>query len=148
MRQPLHIQSSLHRRRSRSHRSGLTLLEILISTAILVASVTAIMQLLNVGHNSRLSAVLDAEAVLRCESVMGELISGVRPLVTSGNEAFDDDKKWTWSATVSDHGRTSLLQVDVSVQHTPSRDIPNSSWMLRRYVRDPLMFVDVEGDDE
>ena len=64
------------RSRGRYQPQGLTLLEILLSTAILLGSLTAIMQVLNVGHNSRLSAVLNAEGVLRCESMMGELLAG------------------------------------------------------------------------
>ncbi len=143
-----HLPRSSDRSQSGLRRRGLTLLEILVSTAILVASVTVIMQVLNAGHNSRLNAVLDAEAIIRCESIMGELLSGVRPLVTSGAEPFDDDAKWTWTASVSDQGSTSLLQVEVVVAHTPSGDVPNSSWSLKRYVRDPLIFVEIERGDE
>ena len=136
------------RKQAELRRPGLTLLEILVSTAILVASLTVIMQVLNVGHNSRLNAVLDAQAIIRCESLMGELLSGVRPLVTSGAEPFNDDPKWTWTASVSDQGSTSLLLLEVVVAHTPAGNIPNSSWSLRRYVRDPLIFAEVEGGDE
>lgn len=131
-----------------SHRSGLTLLEILVSTAILSASVAAIMQVLSVGHNSRLRALLDAEATLRCESMMGELVAGVRPLASSESTPFDDNANWLWSATVSDQGSTSLLQVDVVVEHVPSNDRPNASASLKRYVRDPLLFLEVEGGEE
>ena len=134
--------------RQRPHRRGLTLLEILVSTAILVGSVTAIMQVLNVGHNSRMKAVLDAEAILRCESKMGELLAGVRPIASSGTEPFEDNSNWAWTASISDQGSTSLLQVEVVVEHTPSRGPTNSSWSLTRYVRDPLLFLEVEGTAE
>jgi len=138
-----------NRRRRSSRRHGLSLLEILVSTAILLASLTAIMQVLNVGHNSRLSAVLDAEAILRCESVMGELLAGVRPLASSSAEPFEDNPKWMWNAGISDQGSTSLLQVEVVVEHSPTGDQVNSSYSLTRYVRDPQIFLDAgEGDDE
>ena len=129
----------------REHRSGLSLLEILVSAAILAGSVTAIMQVLNVGHHSRLSAVLDGDAVLRCRSVMGELQAGVRPLSSSGDKAFEDDASWVWSSTVSDQGSTSLLQVDVTVKHVVAGDRSNASWTLRRYIRDPQIFLDAGG---
>ena len=135
-------------RHSGSHRCGLTLLEILVSTAILVASVTAIMQVLNVGHNSKLSALLDAEAALRCESIMGELLAGVRPLESTSPEPFDDDSKWMWNASVSDQGSTSLLQLEVVVQHSPTGNQVSSTFSLTRYVRDPQIFLEVDGGDE
>lgn len=130
------------------HRQGLSLLEILLSTAILVASLTAVMQVLNVGYSSRLSAVLDSEAILRCQSIMGEMVSGVRPLMSAGETAFDDNSRWMWSATVSDQGNTSLLEVEVTVKHTIGGDRSNSSWSLKRYVRDPQIFLDAAGDTE
>lgn len=131
--------------RYRRHRAGLSLLEILVSAAILAASVTAIMQVLNVGHQSQLSAVLDGDAVLRCRSIMGELQAGVRPLVSSGDESFEDDAAWVWSATISDQGSSSLLQVDVTVRHVIAGDRSNASWTLRRYIRDPQIFLDAGG---
>ena len=137
-----------NRRRRRLYPLGLTLLEILVSTAILLASLTAIMQVLNVGHNSRLSAVLDAEGVLRCESMMGELLAGVRPLMSSSVEPFEDNPKWMWYASISDQGSTSLLQVEVVVEHSPASDQVNSSYSLTRYVRDPQIFLEADGGDE
>lgn len=127
------------------HRKGLTLLEILVSTAIMVASLTAIMQLLNVGHNARLSTILDSEAILRCQTIMGELAGGVRPLTSTGESAFEDNDSWIWSATVSDQGSTSLLEVQVTVKHVIAGDQTNSSWSLKRYIRDPQIFLDAAG---
>lgn len=130
------------------HRHGLSLLEVLVSTAILVASVAAIMQVLNVGHNSRLSAVLDAEAILRCERIMGEIVAGVRPLAAA-EEVFEDDANWSWTAEVSDQGSTSLFQIKVLVKHNTSGEQSNSSWSLTRYMRDPQLFLEADmGGDE
>lgn len=135
--------TAARRRPGPVHRHGLSLLEVLVSTAILVASVTAIMQVLNVGHNARLSAVLDAEAILRCEVIMGEIVAGVRPLA-AGGEVFEDDADWSWTSEVSDQGSTSLFLVKVLVQHNLAGDQTNSSWSLTRYMRDPQLFL--EGD--
>ncbi len=146
--QPTPGRSAVIRPRLQRHRRGLSLLEILVSTAILVASVTAIMQLLNVGHNSRLSAVLNSEAVLRCRSVMGELQSGVRSLASSGDQPFEDDSQWVWSATVADQGSSSLLEVEVTVKHVISGERTNASWSLKRFIRDPEIFLDATGGDE
>jgi hypothetical protein len=36
----------------------------------------------------------------------------------------------------------------VLVEHSASGDVPNSTWSLTRYVRDPQIFLEVEGGDE
>jgi len=130
------------------HRPGLTLLEVIVSTAIFVGSLVGIMQVLNTGHKSRLESVLDSEAVLRCETVMGELLAGVHPMATSDEQAFSDNGNWVWAATVTDQGGTSLLEVEVEVKHTIAGERVNSYFILNRYVRDPQLFMDAAGGAE
>ena len=130
------------------HPRGLTLLEVLVSTAIFLGALTAILQVLRVGHNSRVEAVLDADAVLRCETVMGELISGIRPLASTGEQSFEDNSDWVWTATVSDQGGEALLTVDVTVEHRANGVRTNSMYSLTRYVRDPELFIEAAGAGE
>jgi len=127
------------------HRSGLSLLEVILSTAIFLGALTAIMSVLQVGHRSRIEAVLTADGVLRCETIMSELIAGVRPLASSGSETFEDDPKWFWTATVSDQGSTSLMKVDVTVEHKVNGTRTNAVWSLTRYIRDPVLFAEQAG---
>ena len=131
-----------------THRRGLTLLEVIVSTAIFVGSLVGIMQILNTGHKSRLESVLDAEAVLRCETVMGEILAGVQAMATTDEQAFLDNDKWVWSATVTDQGSTSLLEIEVEVKHKIAGDRVNSYFILNRYVRDPQLFLDAAGGAE
>ncbi len=130
------------------HRRGLTLLEVLVSTAIFVASLVGIMQILNTGHRSRIESVLDAEAVLRCESIMGEILAGVHAMNSTDEQTFEDDPNWVWSAMVTDQGSTSLLEVEVEVKHKIAGDRVNSYFILNRYVRDPQLFLDATGATE
>ena len=133
----------LCRFREPSHsRGGLTLLEVLLATAIFLGALTAIMQVMRVGHDSRISAKLDAEAALRCESVMGELVSGIRPLNSVSGQAFEDDDAWQMTIGVEDGGATSLLLLAVRVDHMANGDQPNSSFQLVRLLRDPQLFID------
>lgn len=130
------------------HRPGLTLLEVLVSTAIFVASLVGIMQILNTGHRSRIESVLDAEAALRCESIMGEILAGVHAMNSTDEQTFEDDANWVWSAMVTDQGSTSLLEVEVEVKHKIAGDRVNSYFILNRYVRDPQLFLDAAGATE
>jgi hypothetical protein len=125
-------------------RHGLSLLEVIISTAIFLGALTAILFALNVGQRSELSARLQSEAVLRCETVMAEIISGVRPAESSSGTPFDDDEigNWQWSSQVESGPGADLLQVTVVVEHRPDGGEPNASFSLVRLLRDPQIFLD------
>lgn len=125
-------------------RSGLSLLEIIISVAIFMASLAAIMEGLQIGRRSELSARLQSEAVLRCETVMGEIVSGVREASSAEGNPFDDDETghWVWAAEVTEAGTTGLLQVTVLVEHRPGGEEPNAAFTLVRFMRDPQLFLD------
>ncbi|MFO1040137.1 MAG: hypothetical protein U0941_00040 [Planctomycetaceae bacterium] len=125
-------------------RRGLSLLEVLISVAIFLGALTVIMFALNTGQRSEIAARLQSEAVLRCEAVMGEIVSGVSEATSSDGNKFTDDEEgnWEWSAKVTDGGVTGLLQVTVVVEHKPNGDTPNAAFSLVRYMRDPQIFLD------
>jgi general secretion pathway protein I len=125
-------------------RSGLSLLEIIISVAIFMASLAAIMEGLQIGRRSELSARLQSEAVLRSETVMGEILCGVNEASSAQGNPFDDDEtgNWEWSAEVTEAGTTGLLQVTVLVEHRPGGGEPNAAFTLVRFMRDPQLFLD------
>jgi general secretion pathway protein I len=127
-----------------TNRSGLSLLEIIISVAIFMASLAAIMEGLQIGRRSELSARLQSEAVLRCETVLGEILSGVKEAASAQGNPFDDDEtgNWEWTAEVTEAGTTGLLQVTVLVEHRPGGEEPNAAFTLVRFMRDPQLFLD------
>ena len=129
---------------SRSDRRGLSLLEVLISVAIFLGAMTAIMQILNSGQQSEVSARLRTEAVLRCEAKMAEIVSGIEEAVSTSEQKFPDDEigNWQWSSEVGNGGATSLLKITVTVEHLPDGKNPNAAFTLTRYMRDPQLFID------
>jgi hypothetical protein len=127
---------------SSADRSGITLLEVLLATAIFMGSLTAILQVMRVGHDSRISAKLDSEAALRCESLMGELVSGISPLTSESNQPFTDSENWRYSVTVEEGPGESLLLISVRVEHVIAEQLPNSAFLLVRLMRDPQLFLD------
>ena len=122
-------------------RRGMTLLEVILATAIFLGALTAILQLMNLGHDSRLSARLDAEAALRCEDKLARIVSGMDEFVAD-SQPFDDNPNWTWTSEISDGGATDLMLVSVRVQHNATDQLPNSSFTLVRLMRDPQLFLD------
>jgi hypothetical protein len=117
---------------------------VIISFAIFLGAMTAIMQGLSVGQQSELAARLQSEAVLRCEAKMGEILCGAVEANSSESNSFDDDDtgNWEWSATVSDGGAPGLLELTVLVEHKPGGDEPNAGFTLVRMMRDPQLFLD------
>ena len=129
---------------SRSERRGLSLLEVLISVAIFLGALTAIMQLLNTGRESEVSARLKTEAVLRCEAKMAEIVCGIEKAESTSDGMFPDDEvgHWHWSVDLGSGSATSLLQITVTVEHLPDGKNPNAAFTLTRYMRDPQLFID------
>ena len=126
----------------KSNRNGLTLIEVIVSTAIFLGAMTAIFSLMDIGHQARISAGLDAEAALRCEGVLGELVSGIKPLASVDSEAFEDNENWRYSVLVDDANGEGLMQLTVVVEHVIGENDPNSSFQIKRLMRDPQMFLD------
>lgn len=136
-------------------RRGVSLLEVVISVAIFLASLTAILSLLDMGNQSRLSVQLDANAAILCESAMGEYLSGYRDLTSTSDEPLetaDPDDTWLLTTTVEAADGESLLKVTVLVSHVINGSQVNSSFLLTRLIRDPQLFIDAAssstGDDE
>ncbi len=128
----------------RCARRGLSLLEVLVSVAIFLGALTAIMQLLNSGQQSEVSARLKTEAALRCEAKMAEIVSGIEEAVSSDEQKFPDDEigNWQWSADIGSSSATNLLKITVTVEHLPDGKNPNAAFTLSRYMRDPQLFID------
>lgn len=128
----------------RQDRGGLSILEIIISVAVFLGALTAVLHGLSVGQSSELSARLQSEAVLRCEAMMGEIVCGAVEPKSSQEKPFADDEEgnWVWSVQVTDGPASGLLQVTVLVEHKPGGEVPNASFRLVRYMRDPQQFLD------
>ncbi len=132
------------RRPSGSCRAGLTLLEVLISVAIFLSSLAAIMQLLAIGKRSEMMTRLQTEAVMRCETLMAEVVSGVQELKDVTDQPFPDNESsgtWQWSLQSVESGTTGLLQITISVQYEVGSETV-TAFSLTRYLRDPQLFID------
>jgi hypothetical protein len=138
------IDHKINRPRSiaRSPRKGLTLFELLLALAIFLTSLAALAQLLDSGARAAAQSQLQTEAILRCESKLGELVAGITPIKEVSNQAFDDDPSWSWRLTLTDGPWPNLQLAELQVSHTGQSSLGNSSYTLRRYVRDSSLFVD------
>ena len=139
------------------NRSGLSLLEVIISVSIFLGSLTAILHLLSVGQQSEMMTRLHTEAIMRCEAKVAEVVSGVQELGAVTDESFDDSMateadqlagNWSWSLESADTGTTGLLQITVTTKYFTGGEFPVTQFSLVRYMRDPQIFLDAAAAAE
>jgi type II secretory pathway pseudopilin PulG len=126
----------------RSARGGLTLLEILLALAIFFGSLVVLSQLAWNGSRAAVQARLKTQAIIRCEAKLAEVLAGAETLQPKTRVPFPDNSAWTWSLTISETVYPDLLQLDVTVSHGGKSKLSNVEFTLRRWMRDPSLFMD------
>lgn len=124
-----------------SQRSGLTLLEIVLSLAIFCGAAAALSQLAWNGSRATVQARLKTQATIRCEAKMNEILAGVEQMAAKSNVPFPDDSHWTWSEVVTPSSHAELVQLDVTVSHRSKSRLASIDVTLRRWAREQAIFV-------
>jgi Tfp pilus assembly protein PilV len=125
----------------------LSLLEVLLSLLVFVVTLAAIGQLYFTGVNGALRARLQTEAILRAETVLGELLGGVLEFESVGEARFEDDPNWTYTIDISTGPAVDLFQVDVRVDRAGANSaLGQVAFELTTFVRDPQLFLDAAAD--
>jgi prepilin-type N-terminal cleavage/methylation domain-containing protein len=97
-------------------RSGLTLIEVIVSLAIFLMSLVAIVHLVNIGSQSAVDGQLMQDGVFLAQSKMAEFQVGAETLSSQNDEPFKEDDKWTWSANCQQvQNIAGLWQVEIIV---------------------------------
>lgn len=131
-----HIQSV-------SSRSGLTLYEVVLSLTLFLGAMLAISQIISIGSRAAVQSRLQTQAIMRCESKLSEILAGIEPMESVSNAQFDEETaNWVWSLEIGPGPHEVLLDLTVSVSHISQNGNPDSTFSLRRFVRDPQLFVD------
>ncbi|MCA9073487.1 MAG: hypothetical protein KDA93_00535 [Planctomycetaceae bacterium] len=81
-----------HRRASRHSRAGFSLMEVLLATAILMGSVVVLGELASIGRKQAQRGRELAEAQQRCETLLNEVLLGLRPLTPVEQEPLLDNR--------------------------------------------------------
>lgn len=126
-------------------RNGLTVFEVLLSVAIFLGAMIALGQLISSGRAASQRGELQTEAVFRCETIVGQIASGVMPLDTAlAGGGFEDDleQRWTYAVLPIEATEADLIGYEVTVQHVNNVGQINYSFSMQRYMRDPQIYVD------
>lgn len=140
------FQFSIFHRRSRRRvgdRRGLTLYEVVLAISIFLPAMLVLTQGMGVGTRAGLSARLQSEAVMRCDSVLSEVVAGSLPMQAVVDEEFlDGGPGWTYSLEIGPGPHPDLLALQVTVNHSTQAGEVNASTTLSRLIRDPQIFID------
>ncbi len=129
--------------KSQPDRSGLTLLEVLISLSIFLGALAAISQLISIGSRAALQSQMRTQAIIKCQSKLAEVLAGAQPMESVSLVAFEeDDENWKWSLNVEPGDYENMLKLLVTVQYAGDSETVFSSYQLTRQVRDPAMLLD------
>lgn len=126
------------KRSSPNRRSGLTLLEVLVSLAIFLSFLAAVTQLLNIATMHALETQNVNRAAQLLQSQMNRVVSGEIPLSSQGETPFDDDKEFSWSMSCDQQSAApNLWHVTITVHHAGGVAGSEQSWNLDQLVLDP-----------
>ncbi|MCA9118897.1 MAG: prepilin-type N-terminal cleavage/methylation domain-containing protein [Planctomycetaceae bacterium] len=121
------------------HRSGLSLLEVMLALAILGVSLAAIGELMRIGaRNAEIARDLTT-AQLLCESTMSELQLGFLPMQTIGPVAVTDPQyqlEWLYTVTVEPIDQEGLASVWVRIEQNPEVFSRPVSFTVTRWMID------------
>jgi type II secretion system protein I len=129
----------------RRKRSGLTLLEAILSIAILGGAVAVIGEAIRVGAHAATDAREMTIAQLLCESKLAELTAGLQPLTNTSAAPVEVSPDWLYSVQVDSIAQQGLLGVMVTVQRDPNYSARPLSITLYRWLIDPQLAAQLEA---
>ena len=119
------------RRANFASRAGMTLLEVVLATVILAASLAVLGQLLNGARSASLRAALEVEAVQRAESAVAAAV-----LTLAGGAEVEgqtlEDGPWTVAVAAEAAGEGSLRRVTAVARHANEQGARDAEVELTR----------------
>jgi general secretion pathway protein I len=118
---------------------GFTLLEIILSLAILAGALAALGEVMRLADQNATSTRDETQAQILASSVMDELIAGVIPLaaVSQSPAAVESDPPWVFSIALEQTGHAELTGVRVLVEQQADPRLQPARFELVRWLPNP-----------
>ena len=140
--------SKFEKRNHTRGQRGFSLLEVLLSIAILGGAMVVIGQLVNIGYRSAIEARIRSDANILVDGKMAEVSAGIIELESVSSSLIEENPDWMYSVDVQESTQLGLLMVTVSVEQTPNSTANPISMSVIRYMPDPeydpLEYIDEE----
>ena len=120
-----------------SQRRGLSLLEVILSIAILGVSMVSIGHLYNLGFRSAQQAQARSDANLLVDSIMAELAAGAIPVQSKGDTEIDNAPGWLYSIEIENSSQPGLFLATVVVKRDIESNIMPGGVSIVRFIPDP-----------
>jgi hypothetical protein len=113
----------------------MSLIEVLLGLTILLMSLVAIGQLVDIGSDRGMDARMHIRGNRMAQAKMAEVEAGVVDLKGSSSGTFDDEPEWSWTVESSAPGPANLYLVTVKV----SRDVKGKPFevTMSQHMMDP-----------
>ena len=131
-------------RRSGVRRSGLSLLEVILSIAILAGAMAATSELVRLGIRQAEESRELTQAQLLCESKMEEVLAGILPPEAVSETPCEVNDRWLYSIEITPLEQPELLEVWVVVTESESARLYPLSFSLARWMIDPDFIAEME----
>ena len=113
-------------------RRGFSLMEVMLSTSILVGSSIVLIELATIGRKQATSAYDLNRAQLLCQSLMDEIVAEIVPLKTAEEQEFENEPDWLYSIEYEPLRSNDLIALKVTVtQKDDDKNKPRSFSLVR-----------------
>ncbi|MEZ6105956.1 MAG: hypothetical protein R3B96_07520 [Pirellulaceae bacterium] len=140
--------TSSSRRSRRVGRAGITLLEVILSIAILGGALAVIGELVRLGTRAALAAHETTIAHVLADSRMAEVAAGAVELANVSSTTCEESPDWVYSIEIQQTQQVGLLMVVVFVQQDPARFAYPIGFRLYRMMPDPEYVQQLEDEYE
>jgi Tfp pilus assembly protein PilV len=107
---------------SRVARRGMSLMEVMIATTLLLASVMALSQVAFVARRHAVGAEERTRAQEIAQNLMEEILAGARPAARVTPTPLEEDEQWVYMIQVEDVEGAPLARVTVQVDRIDEED--------------------------
>jgi type II secretion system protein I len=118
---------------------GFSLLEIILSLAILAGSLAALGEVMRQSDRNASLCSDETRAQIIAASIMDELIAGSRPGTAVNRTVYDpaDDPPWLYSIAVENTSHAGLVGVRISVEQEIEAQLQPAKYELVRWLMNP-----------
>lgn len=130
---------------ARPARRGLSLMEVMLSIAILGAALATIGELVRVGALTAANSRDQTKAQLIAETKISEIASGLYPMSAVTQTQYEFDPEWLFSVQITQIDQEGLTAVTVLVeQNAPPAQRP-TQYALTRWVREADLMLEEDS---